>query len=108
MTEAKTEVERFSEGNKRMLKDQQSIRPFATEQLQGRSKKTDIDHELFTYPGFFVMPDCQRPDGSVVCPSNGVFQENCKSVEAFSEWWDANIVRETVIKPELFEYLVMR
>ena len=98
---------RFSEGNKRMVTDRKSIRSFATEQLQGK-EKTDIDHELYTYPGFLVTPDCQRPDGSVVLPSNGVFKEECKSVVAFSEWWDANIVRETDIKPELFEKLVMR
>ena len=99
---------KFAQAAKQLDKDRKSLQTFIEENVKGRMKR-EIDPELFsTYPGFVVMPNCPRPDGSVVNPPTGVFKENCESVEAFSMWWDENVKRQTDIHQTLFEVFVMR
>ena len=99
---------KFSDAAKQITKDKQALEAFIVNNIQGKMKR-EIGHELFAiFPGFVVMPNCPRPDGSVVNPSTGVFKENCESVEAFSKWWDENVKRPTVIHQKLFEVFVMR
>ena len=97
---------KYADGKKQIEKDKKSLQAFAVENLKGRMKK-DVDHELYSYPGFVVMPNCPRPN-SAVKPSNGVFKEDCENLEAFSKWWDKNVKRKAVVDQELFNYLVMR
>ena len=99
---------KFAQAAKQLDKDRKSLQTFIEENVKSRMKR-EIDPELFsTYPGFVVMPNCPRPDGSVVNPPTGVFKEDCENVEAFSKWWDKNVKRVTGFDQELFEYLVMR
>ena len=99
---------KFAQAAKQIEKDKKSLQAFIEENVQ-RRKKRKIDHELLsTYPGFVVMPNCPRPHGSVGNPSKSVFKEDCKNVEAFSEWWDKNVKREGGFDKELFKLLVMR
>lgn len=70
-----------------------------------------MDSEMYKFPGFVVMPNCPRPNGSVVKPTIGVFQEDCENVNAFSEWWNtkiAGVERDTPFDQTLYEYFVMR
>ena len=99
---------KFTDAAKQITKDKQALEAFIVNNIQGKMKR-EIGHELFAiFPGFVVMPNCPRPDGSVVNPPTGVFKENCESVEAFSKWWDENVKRPTVIHQKLFEVFVMR
>ena len=99
---------KFAQAAKQIEKDKKSLQAFIEENVKGRMKR-EIDHELLsTYPGFVVMPNCPCPDGSLGDPPTGVFKENCKSVEAFSEWWDEYVKRVGGFDQELFKHLVMR
>ena len=92
---------KFSLAQEQLKKDKQALRAFAGQYLTGKLKKC-VDEELFSYPeGFVVMPNCPRPANSVNVPSNGIFKEDCETVEAFSAWWEKNIVRHKTISQEV-------
>ena len=98
--------DKFLLAKKQLEKDKQALQAFADQYLTGNLKKC-VDKELFSYPGFVVMPNCSRPANSVHIPPNGIFKEDCETVEAFSAWWEKNIVHKT-ISQEVFNCLVMR
>ena len=92
------------------MKDKKALQAFVDENLKGKLKR-DMDSEIYKFPGFVVMPNCPRPNGSVVKPTIGVFQEDCENVNAFSEWWNtkiAGVERDTPFDQTLYEYFVMR
>ena len=99
---------KFADAAKQITKDKKALQAFIVKNIQGKMKR-EIGHELFSiFPGFVVMPNCPRPDSSVVNPPTGVFKENCENVKAFSMWWDKNAKRPTVIHQKLFAFFVMR
>ena len=99
---------KFRDANEQLEKDKESLRIFATRKLQGKIRK-DLETELFTYPGFVIMPECQPPVETVVDTTNGIFSKDFENVEAFSKWCDKNIKRAgTAIEEDLFKLLVMR
>ena len=97
---------KFALADKQLEKDKESLRAFATANLSGE-KKRSLDKEVHVYPGFVVMPNCCRPN-SEHTPSNGIFKEDCESVDRFANWWDTKILREDSISQEVFNCLVMR
>ena len=97
---------KFAAASKQLEKDKEALQAFAGDYLPGNLKKC-VDKELFVYPGFVVMPNCPRPNSAHI-PSNGIFKEDCESVESFSAWWEKNIVRQGTISQEVFDCLVMR
>lgn len=77
----------------------------------------DVDKLFSRFPGFVTIPNCPRPDSSASTYANGIFQEDCTSVEAFSHWWDRSIGSQEhdennavndAVKEELFNLLVTR
>jgi len=98
---------KFGLANQQLDKDQQSLHAFAVEYLQGKLKR-DVDKEVYLYPGFVVMPNCPRPTSPQFQYKNGIFKEDCETVEAFSKWWEKNIKRKMTIDQEVFDCLVMR
>ena len=104
--------EKYGKAKEQIKKDKMALQAFVNENLGGKFK-TDMDAEIYRYPGFVVMPNCPRPRPrkSPVTPSIGVFQEDCRNVEAFSKWWKikvAGVKRNAEFDHKLFEYLVMR
>lgn len=97
---------KFSLADKQLDKDKQSLHAFSVGNLSGKRKKS-VDEELHVYPGFVVMPNCACPD-SEQTPSNGIFKEDCETVESFANWWDTKMSRKGAISQEVFNCLVMR
>ena len=101
---------KFAKGKKQVEKDKMVLNAFVDEILGGRLRR-DMSSEMYEYPGFVVMPNCPCPKNPALIPSIGVFQENCKNVNAFSEWWNSKITdveRDNHFHQELYEYLVIR
>lgn len=98
--------QKFSLANKQLDKDKKSLNAFAVANLTGK-KKRSVTEELHIYPGFVVMPNCARPK-SEQTPPNGIFKEDCETVESFANWWDTNMSRKGAISQEVFNCLVMR
>lgn len=97
---------KFSLADKQLDKDKQSLHAFAVANLS-RKKKKSVDEELHVYPGFVVMPNSAHSD-SEQTPSNGIFKEDCETVESFANWWDTKMSRKGAISQEVFNCLVMR
>ena len=101
---------KYLKAQEQIEKDKMALQAFVNENLGGKFKR-DMDAEIYKYPGFVVMPNCPCPNDSVVKPSNGVFQEDCENVKAFSQWWNtkvAGVKRDAEFDHKLFECLVMR
>lgn len=101
---------KYLKAQEQIEKDKMALQAFVNENLGGKFKR-DMDAEIYKYPGFVVMPNCPCPNDSVVKPSNGVFQENCENVNAFSTWWNTKVAavkRDAEFDHKLFECLVMR
>lgn len=98
----------FNEGKKQIDKDKQALRAYIERNVQGKTKKKIFQGELFSYPGFVVMPNCPYPDDSNVATDVGVFKEDCADVEAFSKWWKRCVETEHRINQEVFEFFVKR
>lgn len=84
---------------------------------KNKLKTLDVKKLFSRFPGFVVMPNCPRPNSSASTYADGIFQEDCASVKAFSGWWDRSIGRsehgendavEDEVKEELFNLLVTR
>lgn len=101
---AATTTRKFREGNKQLKKDKMSMQIFA-ENLKSTLKKK-VNYELFSCPGYVVMPNCQNPNSALI--SNGIFLEDCKDVQSFSSWWDNNILPKKSPDQELYNCLVKR
>ncbi|KAL9970678.1 hypothetical protein ACROYT_G023089 [Oculina patagonica] len=99
----------FAEAQKQIAKDQESLKICAQQGLKGKCKEL-TGKEVYSYPGFVVMPNCPKDHESVTRPSKGIFAEDCENVDAFSEWWDKNIMRNgnTSVDQTVFNSLVMR
>ena len=102
---ATTRSQQFASAKKQLEKDKMSIQYFATEHLNGKLKKK-VKDELISCPCYVVMPNCPRP--SPAHTSNGIFLEDCKDVQAFSSWWDNNILPKENLDQELYDCLVKR
>ena len=84
---------------------------------QNQISTKDVDKLFSRFPGFVAMPNCPRPDSSASTHADGIFQEDCASVDAFSHWWDTSIgspghgendAVEDAVKEKLFNLLVTR
>lgn len=101
-----TTKEKFSEANKQIDKDMQSVRAFAAANLPKAMQKK-VNKMLHCRPGFVVMPNCPRPNSQQM-PSNGIFKEDCETVESFANWWNWKSNGMVKIDQGLFKCLVMR
>lgn len=109
----------YRKAQKQIDKDRNAMKSYLQEVGIGKDKitKRDFDKLFSRFPGFVVMPNCPRPDSYASTHADGIFQEDCASVEAFADWWDRSIGRldhgendavEDVVKEELFNLLVTR
>lgn len=101
----------YAKAQKQIDKDRDAMK-FYLEEVgipKHEISKTVVDKLFSRFPGFVVMPNCPRPDSSVSTHADGIFQEDCASVEAFAQWWDRSIARsDHGQKEELFNLLVTR
>ena len=109
----------YREAQKQIDKDRDAMKFFFKE-VGDQNKKIatkGVDKLFSRFPGFVVMPNCPRPDSSASTHAEGIFEGDCVSVHAFSDWWDRSIgcseqgendAVEDVVKEELFNMLVKR
>ena len=99
----------FNSVKEQLLKDQKSLSGFAANNFQGPLKKKMKDEAMSsgTYP---VLPNFIPGDSPHA--SSGIFKKDCESVQAFSLWWDKNILPRRkgsqALDQEVYENLVMR
>lgn len=103
----------YGMAGKQLDKDRDAMKFYLEEAGIPKTKIStkDVDKLFSRFPGFVAMPNCPRPDSSASAYANGIFQEDCASVEAFSDWWDRSIGSHAVddaVKEELFNLLVTR
>ena len=106
---ATKESNAFICAKKQIDKDKDALRRYVQRDLKGKIKQS-MQNALFSTPGFVVMPNCPRttPE-SANTPQRGIFAEDCKTAEAFAEWWNENIKGGfTAFDQTVFDYLVMR
>ena len=80
----------FSKAVGQLEKDQKSLLSFLKGNLPDYCEK-DLDFVVYKYPGFVVMPNCTKKNRLGLQVARGVFQEDCKDVNAFSEWWKTKV-----------------
>lgn len=100
----------YSKAVVQLEKDQKSLLSFFKGNLPDNRKK-DMNFVIYKYPGFVVMPNCPKKNCLGLQVARGVFQEDCKDVNAFSKWWDtkvAGVQRETHFDETLYKHLVKR
>lgn len=108
----------YSKAQKQLKKDRDAMKCYLEEV---GIPKTGISQnsvkKLFSrFPGFVVMPNCPRPDSTASTYADGIFQEDCANVEAFSKWWDRMIAPkeeekdegEKKVKEDLYNLVVKR
>lgn len=98
----------FASAIAQLEKDLKSLRGFAENNYQGKLKRKMKD-EVMSSKAYPVMPNLLR--GNSAHTSSCIFMEDCKDVQAFSFWWDENILpRKPPEAPdqEVYENLVMR
>lgn len=101
-----TKCKSFGKANSQLEKDKGSIKFFAQEKLNGELQKK-MNKELHgEQHAYVVMPDLKR--GNSPHGSNGIFEEDCENVGAFSKWWKDNILPRTHPDQEVYNCLVMR
>lgn len=97
----------FRGAKKQLSKDECSLRGFAENNFKGtlQTKMKDEAAKSGKYP---VFPNFIR--GASSHASGGIFKEDCGDVEAFSRWWDENILprRKESQDQEVYENLVMQ
>ena len=109
----------YGKAQKQIDKDRDAMKFYLNQVAipQKQISTKDVAKLFSRFPGFVAMPNCPRPDSSASTHADGIFQEDCASVDAFSHWWDRSIVSpghgendavEDVVKEELFNLLVTR
>ena len=112
-------AKRYGEARKQIEKDRDAMKSYLQEVAIQKDTITerDVDKLFSRFPGFVAMPNCPRPKSFASTHADGIFQEDCASVEAFARWWDKSIRRldqgendvvEDAVKEELFNLLVTR
>ncbi|XP_044184808.1 uncharacterized protein LOC122964953 [Acropora millepora] len=99
-----TKINRLASARKQLEKDKESLLHFTENKLRvdlKKKMKCERSH-ILTY---VVMPNCQQGESP---HSDGVFMENCENVEAFSKWWEENILPRTPPDQEVYNCLVTR
>ena len=105
----------YGKAQKQIGKDRDAMKFYLEEVGVGKGKITtkEVDKLFSRFPGFVVMPNCPRPESSASTHADGIFEEDCASIEAFSRWWDESIGKSDLgendaVKEELFNMLVTR
>lgn len=109
----------YGKAQKQIEKDRDTLKAYFKEVgiPENKIKTLDVNKLFSRFPGFVVMPNCPRPNCSASTVADGIFQEDCASVKAFSGWWDRSIGRsehgendavKDEVKEELFNLLVTR
>ena len=106
----------YGKAQQQLDKDRNAMK-FYLKEVGTKISTKDVDKLFSRFPGFVAMPNCPRPDSSASTFANGIFQEDCASVDAFSHWWDKSIRSQEhgknnavkdAVKEELFNLLVTR
>lgn len=97
-----TKCKSFGEANSQLEKDKESLKCFARENLKKKMNK-ELHGEQHAY---VVMPELER--GNSPHGSKGIFKEDVEDVEAFSKWWEDNILPRPYPDQEVYNCLVLR
>lgn len=100
-----TKKKQFAFARKQLEKDMGSLLHFIENELKGELKKKMKD-EMSNKHMYVVMPNFPR--GNSVHSSNGIFMEDVANIQAFSKWWESNILPRTPPDQEVYNCLVMR
>lgn len=101
-----TKWKSFGEANDQLEKDKESLKCFARENLNNNLKKK-MNKELHgEQHAYVVMPELER--GNSPHGSKGIFKGDCEDVEAFSKWWEDNILPRPYPDQEVYNCLVLR
>ena len=99
----------FKEAQSQVKKDQESLKIFLEKQFKTTARKSSRKFRVFKYPGFIVMPNCKRPEETALEIENGIFKEDCNSLESFHSWWLKKVANPgEEDDPDIYERLVVR
>ena len=109
----KNYLKAFKDAQSQIDKDQKSIKIFMEKQFGGAKSKSKlgVGNAVFDYPGFVVMPNCQRPSqGTAVSHDNGLFKEDCDNVLSLRSWWDTKVANPDAnpVDPEIYKQFLIR
>ena len=101
---------KYKEAEEQLRKDKLALEIFIKKlPADGNVSKRKASEMFKNFPGFVAMPNCRRGQ-SVSARENVLYQEDCSSLEAFTEWWTDKIsgAEHPAFSDEIFELLVMR
>ena len=99
---------KYKEAQAQLQKDHDAMKIYLGK-VTSTTKEKKVVNKLFSkFPGFVVVPNCSRPSSKASTYADGVFKDDCTSLEAFSLWWDKNIGRDDPIDQDLFCMMVTR
>ena len=102
-------MERFKDAQEQIKRDKLSLKIFLNKHFESTGKKPCQDFDLFNYPGFVVMPNCERQEESVLPITDGLFKEDCSSLEAFRSWWLEKVANPHIESDsDVYEKIVVR
>ena len=94
-----------------ILKDIVSLENFFEKMVKAEKISNEEKDKIFdNFPAFVVLPNTQRGH-SVNARDDVLYQEECTSTEAFSQWWYGKFPASkghSKIDQTMYEYLVMR
>ena len=99
----------YKEAQDQLAKNQIAFEKYFKRMPEGNISARKAKELFRRCPGFVVMPQC-RKGSSVSTRDNVLYQEDCDSPKAFSQWWDEKInsAKYQDVDQTIFEYLVMR
>ena len=98
------------EADRQILRDKLSLKIFFQKMVKAKKISNHEVNRIFgKFPAFVVLPNTQRGH-SVNARDHVLYQEECTSREAFSEWWYGKfpVSEGHSIDQTMYEYLVMR
>ena len=109
----KNYLKAFKDAQSQIEKDKVCIKIFLEKQFGGAKSKSklDVGNAVFDYPGFVVMPNCQRPlQGTAVSHDNGLFKEDCNNVLSLRSWWLTKVAISNAnpVDPEIYKQFLIR
>ena len=99
----------FKEAQSQLDKDKVSLKIFLEKHLKSTTGKRRRNLGVFNYPGFVVMPNYRRPETPTLSIDDGLFKEDCSSLESFDSWWREKVASaHQEIDPYIYEDLLVR
>ena len=104
--------DKYKEAEEQLRKDKIAFLRYCQKLEEGMVKEKisvrKITEVFKNVPGYVALPNCKRAE-SINIPDNTLFQEDFRSAEAFSIWWNQNIGRSAhpPLTQAIYEHLVM-